>query len=471
MDEILPPNSIEAEEACLGSILLDPQAIHEVDGFLHKDDFYRDTNKEIYDSMLTISNKNEAIDLVSLIAELNRRDMLEEVGGHPFLIGLVNAVSYTFNIETYAKIVHSRAISRKMIWVGSAIANLAHQEEDSDKAMDTAEQLLYGIRSNNGFEADAGPVKPIAMRYMDRVEQLVELDGAMAGLPTGFVDIDRLLGGLSNSDLVIIAARPSMGKTALMLQIATHNAMKNGKNVGIFSLEMSDEQLMQRMASTMTGIDSQRLRRGAVDESEWPKFFNIIGEISESGLLIDDTPGMSPAQIRSRSRQWASRYGLDMIVVDYLQLMNVEGERNRVQEVSAIGKGLKNLARELNIPVVVGSQLNRKVETRSNKRPRLSDLRDSGTIEEDGDVIMFIYRDDYYNPESSEKPNIAEILIGKNRNGPPGFVDLYWQAPLATFRDLQRAELNLNKPVEHQPPPPKEREKIHAETKDWTEKY
>ncbi len=260
-----------------------------------------------------------------------------------------------------------------------------------------------------------------------------------------------------------------MGKTALMLQMGTYNAMKMNKMVGVFSLEMSAEQLMQRMASTMTGIDSQRLRRGAVDEGEWPKFYRIMGEISESGLLIDDTPGMSPGQVRSRSRQWASRYGLDMIIVDYMQLMSVEGKQSRVQEVSAIGKGLKNLARELDIPVVVGSQLNRAVESRGNKRPQLSDLRDSGTIEEDGDIIAFIYRDDYYNTETSERPNIAEISISKNRNGPPGIVDLYWQAPLATFRDLQI--VNLNEPVTHRPPPPKEKEKAYYQPKDWTEKF
>ena len=469
MEERLLPSALDAEEACLGAMMVDPRAIHEISGFLEPEDFYLETNREIYSAMLTLADKNAAIDFVTIAAELEHREMLDEIGGQAYIIGLVGAAAYTYSVETYAKIIHSRATSRKIIHAASAIANLAYDEEDSDKALDMAEQLIYGIRSNNGLDAKKGPVKVAAAEYIDRVEALSELDGGLAGLPTGFKDMDRLLGGLPNSDLIIVAARPSMGKTALMLQMATHNAMKMNKMVGVFSLEMSAEQLMQRMASTMTGIDSMRLRRGAVDEGEWPKFYRIMGEISESGLLIDDTPGMSPGQVRSRSRQWASRYGLDMIVVDYMQLMSVEGKQSRVQEVSAIGKGLKNLARELDIPVVVGSQLNRAVESRGNKRPQLSDLRDSGTIEEDGDIIAFIYRDDYYNTETSEKPNIAEISISKNRNGPPGIVELYWQAPLATFRDLQI--VNLNEPVTYRPPPPKEKEKVRAQQTDWTEKF
>jgi replicative DNA helicase len=472
MDDRLPPSAIDLEEACLGSIIIEPQAVHEVSTLVKPDDFYRENHRWIFEAMLDLADKNTTIDFQTLAELLNHRGQLEDIGGEAYLIGLINSVPSSHGVESYAKTIHSRAVNRRMILAASAIANFAYEEEDSDKAMDMAENLLYGIREEEGFGTEAGPVKAWAAKYLDRVEELSELEGALAGLPTGFIDMDRILGGLPSSSLIVIAARPSMGKTALMLQIATENALNNDLSVGFFSLEMSGEELMQRMASTMARIDSMRLRRGDLTAEEWPKFHNIMGKVSESGLLIDDTPGMSPSQIRSRARQWATRYGLDLIVVDYMQLMNVEGKQSRVQEISAIGKGLKNLARELKIPVIVGSQLNRAVESRANKRPQLSDLRDSGTIEEDGDIVAFIYRDDYYNTESSERPHIAEIIIGKNRNGPAGVIDLYWQAPLATFRDLARQEIQLDSAskANGKPPlPPTEKKREIPLT--WQDRY
>lgn len=442
--ERVPPNNIEAEEALLGSLLIDPDAIFEVASFLRPEAFYREQNKWIYEAILDLNERRDPVDLITLTDELRRRNQLEEVGGEAFIIGLINTVPTSINARSYGKIVDAAALRRRMIGAASTIANLAYeQDEDINIVIDRAEQALFSI-SEKRTTRDLKPVKDIARSYLDRIEELHARGDDVIGVPTSFSDLDRLLGGLNKSDLIIIAARPGMGKTALQLSIGQTAARRFGKRVAIFSLEMSGEQLVQRMIAAETRIDSQRLRRGDLHDSEWPLFYEAVGRISETKLFIDDTPSITPMQLRTKCRRLYAEHGLDVIMVDYLQLMQTERtQSNRVQEISEISRALKGLARELDVPVVANSQLSRAVEQRSDKRPQLSDLRDSGSIEQDADVVLFIYRDEYYNPESSDRPNIAEINIAKHRNGPTAIVDLYWHGQLATFRNLQRQEVTL----------------------------
>ncbi len=441
--ERLPPHSTEAEEAVLGSLLIDPDAIYEVASFLKPDAFYRVHNRWIYDAILALSERREPIDFITLTEELRRREQLEEVGGEAYLIGLLNVVPTSINARSYAQVVEAAATRRKLISAAGSIANLAYNEaEDIALVIDRSEQTLFGV-SEERTTRDLVPVKQIARTYLERVEDLNRRGDDVIGVPTGFKDIDRLLGGLNRSDLIIIAARPGMGKTSLQNAMALTAARRYNKRVALFNLEMSGEQLVQRMISAETRIDSQRLRRGNLAEQEWPIFMQAIGRLSETKIFIDDTPSITPMQLRTKSRRLYAEHGIDLIMIDYLQLMNAEfRSNNRVQEISDISRGLKALARELDVPVVAAAQLSRAVENRQDKRPLLSDLRDSGSIEQDADVVMFIYRDEYYN-EGTERPNIAEINIAKHRNGPTGTIDLFWHGKLATFRNLQRTEVDL----------------------------
>lgn len=444
MIERLPPHSLEAEEALLGSLLIDPDAIFDVATFLRPEAFYRSHNQWVYEAILTLSDRREPLDLITLTEELRRREQLEQVGGEGYIISLINAVPTAINALSYGRLVEAASIRRKMIGAAGAIANLAYDEaEDVNIVIDRAEQALFSI-SEARTTRDLVSVKQIAREYLERIERLNELGDDIIGVPTGFTDLDRLLGGLNKSDLLILAARPGMGKTALQTGIAVKAAMGYGKRVAMFNLEMSGEQLVQRMLATETRIDSQRLRRGQLYEQEWPIFMEAIGRLSETRIFIDDTPSITSHQLRTKCRRLYAEHGLDLIVIDYLQLMQAERPtNNRVQEISEISRGLKGLARELDVPVLAAAQLSRAVEQRQEKRPQLSDLRDSGSIEQDADVVMFIYRDEYYNPDSTERPNIAEIHIAKHRNGPTGSIDLYWHGKLATFRNLQRQEINL----------------------------
>ncbi len=442
--ERLPPHNYEAEEAVLGSLLIDPDAIFEVASFLRPDAFYRVQNRWIYEAILALSERREPIDFLTLTDELRRREKLEEIGGEAYVIGLVNTVPTSINARTYGRIVEAAATRRKLISAASTIANLAYDEvEDITVVIDRAEQTLFGV-SEERTTRDLVPVKQIARDYLERIEELHARGDDVIGVPTGFTDLDRLLGGLNKSDLIILAARPGMGKTALQNTIALNAARRHGKRIAIFNLEMSGEQLVQRMIAADTRIDSQRLRRGDIHEHEWPIFMEAIGRLSETHLFIDDTPALTPMQLRTKCRRLYAEHGLDLIVVDYLQLMQSEySNNNRVQEISEISRGLKTLARELDVPVLAAAQLSRAVEQRQDKHPQLADLRDSGSIEQDADIVMFIYRDEYYNPETTERPNIAEINIAKHRNGPTGSIDLFWHAKLATFRNLQRQEISL----------------------------
>ncbi len=442
--ERLPPHSIEAEEAVLGSLLIDPDAIFEVSSFLRPDAFYRAQNRWLYEAILDLSDRREPIDLITLTEEMRRREQLEEAGGEGYVIGLINAVPTSINARNYCKLVDAAAIRRKMISAAGTIANLAYDEaEDVNIVIDRAEQTLFSI-SEERTTRDLVPIKQIARDYLERIEELNARGEDVIGVPTGFSDLDRLLGGLNKSDLIIVAARPGMGKTSLQNAMALTAATKFGKRVAMFNLEMSGEQLVQRMIAAETRIDSQRLRRGDLHDHEWPIFMESVGRLSETRVFIDDTPSITPMQLRTKCRRLYAEHGLDLIMIDYLQLMQSERmTNNRVQEISEISRALKGLARELDVPVLAAAQLSRAVEQRQDKRPLLSDLRDSGSIEQDADIVMFIYRDEYYNPDTTERPNIAELNIAKHRNGPTGTVDLYWHAKLATFKNLQRQEINL----------------------------
>lgn len=442
--ERLPPHSVESEEAVLGSLLIDPDAVFEVAGFLRPEAFYRLQNRWIYEAMLTLYERREPLDFITLTEELRRREQLEELGGEGYVIGLINTVPTSINARSYARMVEATSLRRKMIGAASTIANLAYDEaEDINIVIDRAERALFSI-SEERTTRDLVPIKQIARSYLERIEELNRLGDEVIGVPTGFVDLDRLLGGMNRSDLIIVAARPGMGKTSLQNSMALTAATRHSKRIAIFNLEMSGEQLVQRMIAAETRIDSQRLRRGDLHQNEWPIFMEAVGRLSETRIFIDDTPSITPMQLHTKCRRLYAEHGLDMVMIDYLQLMQAERPfSNRVQEISEISRSLKSLARELDVPVVAAAQLSRAVEQRQDKRPLLSDLRDSGSIEQDADVVMFIYRDEYYSPDTTERPNIAEINIAKHRNGPTGTIDLYWHGKLATFRNLQRQEISL----------------------------
>lgn len=387
--ERLPPHSLDAEEAILGSLLIDPDAIFDVGTFLRPDAFYRSQNRAVYEAILALNDRRDPLDLITLTEELRRQEQLDEVGGEAYIISLINAVPTAINAVSYGRLVEATAIRRKLIAAASAIANLAYDEaEDVNVVIDRAEQTLFSI-SEQRTTRDLVPVKQIARDLLERIEQLHERGDDIIGVPTGFTDLDRLLGGLNKSDLLILAARPGMGKTALQTGIALTAAARYGKRVAMFNLEMSGEQLVQRMLAAETRIDSQRLRRGQLYDHEWPIFMEAIGRLSETRIFIDDTPSITPHQLRTKCRRLYAEHGLDLIVIDYLQLMQAERPtNNRVQEISEISRSLKGLARELDVPVLAAAQLSRAVEQRQDKRPLLSDLRDSGCLTGDSLVTM-----------------------------------------------------------------------------------
>ncbi len=387
IEERLPPHSIEAEEAVLGSLLIDPDSLFEVSNFLKADAFYRAPNRWVYEAMLALSDQRVPLDVVTLIEELRRRERLEEIGGEGVVISLLNAVPTSINVEAYGRMVEAAAIRRKLILAAGSIAKLAYNEaEDINVVLDRSEHTLFSI-SEQRTTRDLQPVRDIAAGYLERVELLRERGDEFIGIPTGFSDLDKMLSGLNKSDLVIIAARPGMGKTALEIAIALNAARRYDKRVAMFNLEMSGEQLLQRMIAAETRIDSQRLRRGDLADHEWGIFLEALGRLSETRIYIDDTPSISPMQLRTKCRRLYAEHGLDLVMIDYLQLMQAEHpSSNRVQEVSEISRELKGLARELDVPVLAAAQLSRAVESRQNKRPQLSDLRDSGCLT--GDTLV-----------------------------------------------------------------------------------
>jgi len=430
------PHNIEAEEAVLGALLIDPEALFRVASFLRPDDFFVQKNGWIYQAILTLHERREPVDFVTLCNELEAQDRLDDAGGAAYIAQLIEGVPTAIHVEAYGHIVEETSVRRRLIRAAGDIAQLAYREQQEiGEVMDQAEQALFGI-SQRRIVRDLAPIQDVIRQYYDRIEYLYDHRGEPLGVPTGFMDLDRVLGGLQKSDLIIVAARPGVGKTSLCLSFARH-AARLGKHVAIFSLEMSNEQIVQRLVSAETGIDAQRLRLGQLQEEEWPLFVQATGVLSELPVFIDDTPSISALQVRTKARRLHAEHGLDLILIDYLQLMtgDVRSE-NRVQEVSYISRMLKGLARELNVPLVAASQLSRAVEQRADKKPVLSDLRESGSLEQDADVVMFIYREEMYKPET-EKQHIADIIVSKHRNGPTGTVQLFFRQQLAQFLDAE----------------------------------
>ncbi len=435
--EKLRPHNIEAEEAVLGALLIDPDAMIRIATFLEARDFFLQRHRWVYEAIQTLHERREPTDLVTLTDELSRRNQLEDIGGPAYLTDLINATPTSIHVEYYARIIERTAVLRRLIDGAGKIAQLAYEDvEDVEEIIDRAEAIVFGV-SEQRAGRDLKPIRQAIDQYYDRVEYLSQHQGEIVGIPTGLKDMDKLLGGMQRSDLLILAGRPGMGKTSLALSIALQAARKWDKRIAVFSLEMSDEQLVQRLLSAETGIDSQRLRLGQIQEHEWPVLIQATSLLADTALFIDDTPAISVMELRTKARRLEAEHGLDLIIVDYLQLMrgNLRSE-NRQQEISFISRSLKELARELKVPVLALSQLSRAVESRHDKHPMLSDLRESGSIEQDADVVMFVYRDEIYN-QDTEFPNIAEIIVAKHRSGPTGIMSVYFKKQLAQFVDLE----------------------------------
>jgi replicative DNA helicase len=439
----LAPHSVDAEEAVLGSILVNPDAYHEVASFLQADDFFIVRNGWVWEAIVRLRERNEEIDYVTLIEELRQQNRLEEIGGAAYITYLINHTPSSIYTETYGRIVERAALRRRMLNAASAIAQLAHEESaDINEVIDQSEAALFAVTERR-LRKELVPMRQAVLDYFNRIEYLYSQDAESLGVPTGFTDLDQLLGGLQKSDLIIVAGRPGMGKTSWLLSAAL-NAARAGARVAIFSMEMSNEQIVQRLVSSETGISTHHLRLGKLDEREWALFVEATDKLSGLRIFLDDTPALSPLQMRAKCRRLYSEAGLDLIMVDYLQLMTagIGYNENRVQEISLITRHLKQIARELSIPVLAAAQLSRAVEQRHDKRPQLSDLRESGSIEQDSDVVMFIYRDEVYD-ENTERPNQADIIVAKHRNGPTGSVALYFRKELTQFSNLRKTEVDF----------------------------
>ncbi|MEJ2707700.1 MAG: replicative DNA helicase [Anaerolineales bacterium] len=438
------PHSREAEEAVLGAVLINPEAYFDVAQFLQSDDFYIHRHRWIWESFHRLHERRTPIDFLTVSEELDQMGQLAEVGGAAYLTTLINNVPTSLHAEAYGRLVEQTAIRRRMLTAANDIAKLAYQEDIGvDEVMDEAEKAIFGV-SERRMTRDLQSIQEVLSEYYDRIDQLASRGEEFYGVPTGFIDLDRLLGGLQPSDFLIIAGRPGMGKTAFMLSAAKNAAQTHKKHVAIFSLEMSNEQLVQRLIAQETGIDSQRLRTGNLQEDEWPVFTHAIEVMSDTHIFLDDTPALTPLQLRTKSRRLHLEYQLDLIVVDYLQLMS-SGTRseNRVQEVSHISRNLKILARELNVPVLAAAQLSRAVEQRADKEPQLSDLRESGSLEQDADVVMFIHRPEVYEKDTL-KQNIAQIKVAKHRNGPVGTIEMVFRSKLAKFENAATRHVDLS---------------------------
>ena len=437
----LPPQNLDAEQSVLGSLLIDPDAIIKVASFLRTDDFYRETHQLIFRAILALHERREPADFVTVVDELERREQLELIGGPAYLTSLIGLVPTSVHVEHYGHIIERTAIMRRLIEAAGQIAALAYEDrEEVDEVIDQAERLLFDV-SHRRVSKSLVPIGELIQSYYDHVDFMMKHQDQTLGVPTGFDDLDHLLGGLQPSDLIIIAARPGVGKTSLAVAVAANAALKDHAVVAMFTLEMSGEQLVQRMISSHTGIDSQRLRLGRIEDIEWDQFTHMAGVLSETAIFIDDTPSPSPMEIRTKARRLAAEYSLDLIVIDYLQLMQGGDRRseNRVQEISYISRALKGLARELNVPVVALSQLSRAVESRQDKHPVLSDLRESGSIEQDADIVMFIYRDELYD-ENTTRAHLADIIVAKHRNGPTDTITLQFDPAHTRFGDLTRRD-------------------------------
>ncbi len=433
------PHSTEAEQSVIGSMIMDPEAIVVASETILAEDFYNKQYGVLFEAMVELHDEGKPVDLVTLQDRLREKDVPPEVSSLEFIRDLITAVPTSANIKHYANIVAEKSTLRRLIRVNEEIANSCYAGKDSleDILGDTEKKIFDLVQRRNAGEFV--PIRQIVLDAMTTIEKASRNKGNVTGIATGFLDLDYKTAGMQPSDLILIAARPSMGKTAFVLNIAEYAAFRQGKTVAIFSLEMSKEQLVNRLFSMEAKVDSQHLRTGKLSDAEWEKLIESAGEIGKSNLIIDDTPGISISELRSKCRKYKLENDLELIIIDYLQLMSGSGRStdSRQQEISDISRSLKALARELHVPVIALSQLNRTVEQRPDHRPMLSDLRESGAIEQDADVVMFLYRDDYYNKDT-DRPGIAEVIIAKQRNGGTGTIELVWLPDYTKFANLDK---------------------------------
>lgn len=432
------PHSIEAEQSVIGSMIMDREAIVVASEIITGDDFYSKQYGIVFEAMIELNDEGKPVDLVTLQDRLKEKDVPPEVSSLEFVRELITTVPTSANIKYYANIVAEKSVLRKLIKLNEEIANTCYVGRESlEVILEDTEKRVFDLvqRRNTG---EFVPIREVVMNAMDRIEKASHNKGNVTGIATGFIDLDYRTAGMQPSDLILIAARPSMGKTAFVLNLADYIVFRQHRTVAIFSLEMSKEQLVNRLFSMESKVDSQHIRTGNLSDDEWEKLIESAGIIGKSNLIIDDTPGISISELRSKCRKYKLEHNLEMIIIDYLQLMSGSGRTDsRQQEISDISRSLKSLARELNIPVIALSQLSRAVEQRPDHRPMLSDLRESGAIEQDADVVMFLYRDDYYNKDT-EKKNIMEVIIAKQRNGPIGTIELVWLPDFTKFGNLQK---------------------------------
>jgi replicative DNA helicase len=438
-DENLP-RSLEAEQSVLGSLFLDRDAIIQVTGVLRPEDFSYDPHATVYRVMVDLYEQGRPVDIVTVLGEVEHRDVLQRVGGRGYLLSLAELVPTAIHVEHYARIVERLSVLRRLIGAGAQIMNIAQRDGiDVEEALSSSEEALSAVAQRRGAPGFV-PVRDVLAGILERLDYVHEHRGAIVGTPTGFIDLDKILGGLQRSDLIILGSRPAHGKTALSLGMCHNAAVRYKQRVALFSLEMSKEQLVQRLLCMQGRLDSGRLRSGYIDDDEWTRLIDAAAVLSETKIFIDDSAGVTPAEMRHRARRLQAEQGLDLIIVDYLQLMSGRASENRVQEISGISRSLKVLARELNVPVLALSQVSRGVDARASHVPLLSDLRESGSIEQDADVVLFLCREEMYDAET-EKQHIADIYVAKHRNGPTGQLALYFDKNQTRFRDLEARSL------------------------------
>ncbi|CEN92229.1 replicative DNA helicase [[Clostridium] sordellii] len=434
----IPPHSVESEQSILGSILLDKEAIITVTETIQPEDFYKEAHKIIYECMMKLNNKNEPIDLITLTEELKKQGHLEDIGGISYITSLSTIVPTTSNVKYYADIVKEKSVLRKLIKVSNDILNSGYDSSTKvEDLLEKAEKKIFDISQEKSSE-DFQSINSVLMDTYDMIEKLYTNKEDITGITTGFDDLNKKTNGLQRTDLILVAARPAMGKTAFSLNLVQNAALKGNASVAVFSLEMSKEQLVQRMLSAQSHVELKKIKNGSLDENDWPRIIDAMSVLSNASIYIDDTPGIKISELRSKCRKLKIEKGLDLILIDYLQLMEGDGgNESRQQEISKISRSLKVIAKELNCPVVALSQLSRAPEQRSDHRPMLADLRESGAIEQDADIVMFLYRDEYYHPDSDRK-NIGEIIIAKNRHGETGSVELVWLGEIQKFANKAR---------------------------------
>ncbi len=440
------PHSLEAEQSVIGSMIMDKDAILTVNEILISEDFYHQQYGILFDTMVELFNAGQPVDLITLQNKLKEKNVPAEIASLEYVRDLITAVPTSANVKYYAKIVKDNAMRRKLIKLNQEIENECYAGQESvENIMDVTEKRIFEFLQSRGGNSDFVPIRQVVMNALEKIENSAKSDGNVTGIPTGFIDLDYRTAGLQPSDLILVAARPSMGKTACVLNVAQYVAFHEDLCTAIFSLEMSKEQLVNRLFALESHVDAQVLRTGNLTDADWEKLIEGAGVIGNSKLIIDDTPGISIAELRSKCRKYKLEHDLKLIIIDYLQLMSGSGKSSdsRQQEISDISRALKGLARELSVPVIALSQLSRAVEQRPDHRPMLSDLRESGAIEQDADVVMFIYRDDYYNHDSDDK-GVSEIIIAKQRNGPIGTVKLAWLPQYTKFGNLKPKKGNEN---------------------------